>query len=255
MLRAMLGTSIPAAAARRDAHYLQATLAITATVFLGFYFTYFAPILSGAYPAVSPAVHVHGWTFFVWYLLLPLQAFLAHSRRLPLHRTLGTASLILATLMIVTGTIVIGAQMEIARTSAEPTFFGFFGPTIFATLALFAGFYAAALVNRRRAPYHRRYLIVASAAGMGAATFRILSVAFGQTLWVAPVGVLATNLFIIWGMIHDRRKDGRVHPSYLLGLPVCVAVETLTILMTPTVAGHALAGGLAWFGRVSSFLY
>ena len=251
----MISAAIPTIARGRDRHYLQVTCAIAAAVFLGFSFTYFAPILSGSYPKVSPAVHVHGWSFFAWYLLLPLQAFLVHTRRLPLHRTAGAASVILATLMTVTGMIVIGAQMEIARTSSEPTFFGFFGPTIFATLVLFAGFYAAAFVNRRRGPYHKRFLIVASAAGMGAATFRILAAAFGQTLWVAPVGVLATNLFIIAGMVHDHRRDGRVHPAYLLGLPVCVIVETMAMLLTPTPAGRIIADGLAWVGRAAAFLY
>ncbi len=251
----MTSAAIPTVTRGRDPHYLWATLAITAAVFLGFSFTYFAPILSGAYPTTSPTVHVHGWTFFAWYLLLPMQAYLVQTRRLPLHRTAGAASMILATLMIVTGMIVIGAQMEIARTSPEPTFFGFFGPAIFATLVLFAGFYVAALVNRRRAPFHKRFLIVASAAGMGAATFRIMAAGFGQTLWVAPVGVLATNLFIIPGMIHDRWKDGRVHPAYLLGLAVCVTVEAMAILLTPSPVGRAVADGLAWVGRASAFLY
>jgi hypothetical protein len=122
----MISAAIPTITKGRDQHYLHATVAMTAEVFLGFSFTYFAPILSGAYPRVSPAVHVHGWSFFAWYLLLPLQAFLVHTRRLPLHRTAGAASVILATLMTVTGMIVIGAQMEIARTSSEPTFFGLF---------------------------------------------------------------------------------------------------------------------------------
>jgi hypothetical protein len=32
--------------------------------------TYFGPLFRGAYPEVSPLAHVHGWSFFGWYLLL-----------------------------------------------------------------------------------------------------------------------------------------------------------------------------------------
>jgi hypothetical protein len=90
---------------------------------------------------------------------------------------------------------------------------------------------------------------------MGAATFRILAAMFGQTLWVAPVGVLATNLFIVPGMVHDYRREGRVHPAYLIGLPVCVAVEAAVFIASPTAAGRIAADGLAWVGRALAFLY
>jgi hypothetical protein len=43
---------------------------MSVTAFWGFSYTYFTPVLAGAYPKVSPAVHVHGWSFFLWFLLL-----------------------------------------------------------------------------------------------------------------------------------------------------------------------------------------
>ncbi|MCO4099187.1 MAG: hypothetical protein HEQ38_07235 [Gemmatimonas sp.] len=235
----------------RDTHYLWTTIALALATFGGFWFTYFGPRIAGTYPTVSAAVHVHGWSFFGWYLLLPLQAAFMHTRRVQLHRTLGWASVALASLMVATGLLVIGVQMQIAASSAEPTFFTFFGLMVFATLVLFAGFYGAALWLRRNGAYHKRFMLVASAAGTGAAVFRLMSAFVGQVMWVAPVGILATNLFIVWGIVHDYRRDQRVHPAYVVGLVACVTLELAGWLLTPTPVGAALA----WVGRVGAVLY
>lgn len=242
-------------AAGRDAHYLRTTLAISATAFLGFWFTYFGPHVAGTYPKAAVAVHVHGWSFFAWYLLLPLQAALVHTRRLPLHRTLGLLSVGLATLMTTTGLLVIGVRMRDAIATPEPSFWSLFGPTIFASLALLVGFYTAAIALRRRGAYHKRLIVVASAAGAGAAVFRIFVAAFGPEPWTAPGGILATNVFIVGGLAYDRWRDGRVHPAYWIGLLVCITVELGVLFLTPTPAGQAIARGLAWVGRVAGGLY
>ena len=43
----------------RDTFYLWLTVAIAFSAYLGFSFTYFAPITAGEYPDVSPTVHLH----------------------------------------------------------------------------------------------------------------------------------------------------------------------------------------------------
>lgn len=45
--------------------YVSRTLAISATAFIGFTFTYFSPMAAGTYPSVSPTIHLHGWSFFL----------------------------------------------------------------------------------------------------------------------------------------------------------------------------------------------
>ena len=99
---------------RSQSSYFWLCLALSATVFYGFSITYFQPMLAGAYPESSTTVHVHGWTFFLFYLLLPLQACLIRARRVAWHRALGTLSLGLAAAMIGTGMVVIGTQMNLS---------------------------------------------------------------------------------------------------------------------------------------------
>jgi hypothetical protein len=83
----------------------------------------------------------------------------------------------------------------------------------------------------------------------------LLSAFAGQVLWVAPVGILATNLFIVWGIVHDYRRDQGVHPAYVVGLVACVTLELAGWLLTPTPIGAALASALAWIGRVGAVVY
>jgi hypothetical protein len=240
---------------KRDAQYLWIALAMSATAYLGFWFTYFGPNLRGTYPTASPAVHLHGWSFFAWYLLLPLQAGLIHARRVRAHRFLGWSSLGLAAVMTATGTLVLGVQMASAAAAPEPSFWSAFGLMIFATLVLFLGFYAAAIVTRRNRAAHKRLMLVAGAAALGAAGFRIVMTLFGPVDWAAPAGILATNVFILVGIGYDVWRERRVHVAYGSGLAICVVVEVSAWLGVSTGVGRSVARGLGWAGHAFAGLY
>ena len=89
-----------------ESFYLLLVLAMTGMAFIGFWFTYFGPVFAGAYPQVSPLVHVHGWSFFAWYLLLPTQAGLIRTGRVRTHLFIGLCSIALGAVMILVGLIV-----------------------------------------------------------------------------------------------------------------------------------------------------
>ncbi|MBK8286372.1 MAG: hypothetical protein IPK97_16680 [Ahniella sp.] len=237
----------------RDRFFLWTTVAIAATVFAGFWFTYFGPMVSGRYASDVVAVHLHGWTFFAWYVLLVAQSALVQSRRMSLHRTLGGLSIALASLMVGTGLLVVGVRMADALESGDP-FWSASGPGVFATLVLFAAFYVAALRMRRRPDWHKRLMIIASVGGMGAATFRLCMVLFGpdSAMWL---GLLGSNLFIVAGMVRDGICDKRVHPAWWVGLSTCVALEAGALLLVPTPLGQAVSHALAAVGRTFGFLY
>ena len=237
----------------RDNFYLWTTVAIAATVYTGFWFTYFGPMLAGSRAPDAAVVHLHGWTFFAWYALLVLQSALVHSRRVSLHRTLGGVSVALASLMVGTGVLVVGVRMADALKTGDP-FWSASGPAVFATLVLFAAFYVAALRMRRRSDWHKRLMIVASVGGMGAATFRLSMVLFGPSsaMWL---GLLGSNLFIVAGIVRDGLCDKRVHPAWWIGLSTCVVLEAGVLLLTPSPLGQALSHALATIGDMFGFLY
>lgn len=240
---------------RSGSGYLWLALSASAVTFTGFWFTYFSPMIGGQYPEVSPTVHLHGWTFFLWYLLLPFQAGLIRSKRVALHRRLGYASIGLAAAMIITGMVVIGVQMELASQPDGSPFWQALGPGVFVTLVLFAGFYVLAIRSRKDRELHRRFILLASTGGLGAASFRVVSQILGPGFAAGFIGILLPNIIILAAIVVDLRRGGGVHRAYRWGLPASVALEAGVILSTPYLPGRLLSEGLAGVGRVLGFLY
>ena len=240
---------------RRQSSYLWLCLAVSATAYYGFSLTYFGPMLAGEYPEASPTVHLHGWTFFLWYLLLPLQSGLIKFKRVAWHRLLGTGSVVLAVAMVGTGLVVIGTQMQASLQPDGSPFWQAMGPAIFSTLVLFTLFYILGVRARRDRDRHRRFMLLASAGGLGAAGFRIAAKFMGIGAAAGVVGILAPNLFVLVAMAVDWKRGRGIHRVYRYGLPFSVGLEAAAFLLTPTAVGHAVAEGLAWIGRLAAPLY
>lgn len=203
------------------------SIAISAVAFAGFSFTYFGPILGGEYPPAGAFLHLHGWSFFLWYLLFPLQTVLIATGRRSLHMILGRLSAVLVALMTLTGILVLSVRVEEAARNGGPEVWLLYGPLILSNLVLFVAFYAAAvrmaLTGRLQA--HKRLILVASAVALGAGFFRLILFLSGFHPMSLPVGVLSCGFFIVAGMIYDRLTQGSVHPVYWIGLLAMLAVE------------------------------
>ncbi len=77
---------------RSHQFYIALTLLLVATVVRGFWPSYFGTLLSGG--VKRPLVmHVHGAIFTGWMTLLFLQVWLAASRRIRMHRRVGTVGI------------------------------------------------------------------------------------------------------------------------------------------------------------------
>lgn len=244
-----------AGSTRPRTFYLLMTSAMTCTIFLGFSFTYFGPMARGVYPDVSPVVHIHGWTFFAWYLLLPLQAGLIRSSKVAIHRTLGLASLALGALMIGVGLVVSVVQIDLARAPDGNPFWQLMGVPIFGVWILFTVFYVEAIRRRRRVEDHKRLIVLASAAALSAATFRIVVRVAGFGIWVAIFGMLAAVIFPLIAILHDRQRQPSVHPVYAWGVAAMVVMIVATFLLGVTPWGDTVEQGLAWVGRMLRPLY
>lgn len=239
----------------RSPFYFLLALAMSCTVFTGFSFTYFGPLFGGGYPRVSPLVHVHGWTFFAWYMLLPIQAGMVRSGKAATHRTLGLASVVLGVLMIGVGFLLSVVQIDMARGPDGNPFWQLLGVPIFWIWVLFTLFYVEAIRRRRRVDQHRRLIVLASAVALSAATYRIVARVLGFGTWVAVAGTLACVLFPLAAMIHDRLRRGTIHPVYRWGVPAIVLTIGGAFLVGPTPGGDVMERGLAWIGRALRPLY
>lgn len=244
--------------------YVGLALCISLTAYWGFSYTYFRPVLTGQYPPVSPMVHVHGWSFFLWFLLLPIQALLMKTRRPRLHKRLGLASLALAAVMVFTGVLVASVRIEQGLSATDPdeftTFWKGFGQLIMYNMVVFVAFYWTAMVKRHQPAVHKRMIVLASASALPAAIFRILVGLGGYNwlatpAWVMPAAFFLPAVFVGAGMLHDRLTLGSVHRAYRMGLLVLLAVHGLGLAMAGTAAGEAVSRVMALFAKMFGGLY
>ena len=244
--------------ARKD-HLFYPALAIliSGTGFAGFSFTYFGPIISGTYPSAGFPLHLHGWSFFLWYLLLPFQAVLIGREKHALHMTLGRFSVVLVAVMVLTGILVLTVRVEEATRNGAPQVWLFYGPLFMANLIMFASFYAAGvrMALTKRLDAHKRLMIVASAIPLAAGFSRLILFLSGFHPLSLPIGVLGCGLFIIIGIAYDWLTRGKVHPVYWMGLFALLGIQSL---LMPQVNGDAVAWlnqGLAAVGEHLSVFY
>lgn len=244
--------------------YLGLSLGMSVVVFWGFAYTYFLPNFAGTYPEVSPTIHIHGWSFFLWFLLLPLQALLMAKGRRRAHITLGGASLALAAVMVFTGVLVASVRIQQGLSASDSNeftlFWKEFGQLIMYNMILFVGFYGTAIARRNTPDMHKRMIILASASVLPAAIFRII-VGLGDLNWLAtpgwvmPAAFFLPATFVALGMVHDRVVRGSVHHAYLVGLPILIVVHGLGLALAGTAAGEAVSRIMAQFARVFGGLY
>ena len=248
----------------RSWFYLALALGMSVTVFWGFAYTYFTPVVAGRYPEVSPAIHVHGWSFFLWFLLLPFQALLMATGRRRTHMTLGVASVALAAVMVFTGVLVASVRIHHGLIATQPdaftTLWKRFGQLIMYNMILFVGFYGTAIARRGQPDVHKRMIVLASASVLPAAIFRIIVGLAGFNWlatpgWVMPAAFFLPAVFIVIGMVYDRVARGSVHRAYLVGLPVVLVVHGLGLATAGTAAGDAASRVMALFAQGFGVLY
>lgn len=200
---------------------------------------------------------MHGWSFFLWLVLFPLQAILIGRQRRTLHKTLGKMSVGLVLLMTLTGLLVVSVRADEAARTGEPLVWLLYGPIILSNLILFVAFYTAsirmALTNRWHA--HKRLMIVASGIGVGAGISRWVMILSGFHPLSIPIGMLSCSVFLLIGMVYDAVTMRSVHLAYWIGLATFVFVM---IPLLPQVSEENVAWvnqWLAMLGERLGFLY
>jgi hypothetical protein len=177
----------------------------------GFFLTYLRPIAAGTFEG-PPLAHVHGALLSAWLLLVVAQTTLVR-KRLPLHRKLGWAALALAPLVAVS-TALIGAEgarrdiLRIGPSGADQMIGAITTPLAFLLLV------AGALLTRTKPQWHKRLILLATAAILWPAWFRwrhFLPTIPRPDIWL---GVVAADLPIAIAALRDRIRFGAVHPAF-----------------------------------------
>ncbi len=219
--------------------YITMAAIFVAIAFGGFFGTYWLQIARGTFTG-SPMMHLHGLLFSLWTLFFLSQALLVANRRLKTHRAWGLRGISLATAMLFTGLAVAlqGLQFRLDAGHGDPA--RAFSIVPITAMLMFAGFVTAAILNLRRPEWHKRFMLVATTSLLQAAIARFFFLAAtgggpGMRPGLGPpqpientmVAGMLVELLIVAAMVHDWRSHGRVHPAYLWGLGVTVAVHWL----------------------------
>src|SRR5260221_6683958 len=163
---------IPLARAPRERSiYTWAALAALFFVFAGFARTYYLKAAFGA-PDLSALKPLHGLVMTAWFVFFFVQVRLVATGRTAVHRRLGVAGVFLALLVLVVGTAL---GIASARAGAAPTGVA---PLVFLVLPIgemlvFAVLVTAAILMRKRGPYHKRPMLLASVARLTPAKARL----------------------------------------------------------------------------------
>lgn len=185
--------------------------------------------------------HVHAFVFMGWVALYVTQNALIATDNVAIHRRLGWLALLWVPAMVVLGI----AMTLLSVRKGAPFFFdvsGFlFGNSL--SILAFAGLVAAAVSLRRRTGWHRRLMFCSMAILTGPGLGRLLPMPlFIPWAWSAAFAV--SMLFPMIGMLADRRRTGRVHPAWLWGVAVLVAVHVGGQLLADSPAGQAVTSAV-----------
>jgi FtsH-binding integral membrane protein len=195
--------------------YLALAIGIAFIVGLGFWQSYFGPLLAGR--ANRPwIIHVHAAIFVGWLGLLIAQVAAIVRGRVALHRRMGAAGAAYGALVFIIG-IVVSIAAPVIRVHAGQMPAPVAESVVLYNLVdilVFGAFLVLALATRRRPDLHARWIISATTALVGAAVGRISGGVLYFFLWMSP----------LWCAIGiDLWKSRRLHPIFVLSLAIYFA--------------------------------
>jgi hypothetical protein len=226
------------------AFYTTMACAILITVFAGFSRTfYLRPYFQTQ--RLIPLLILHGSVFSSWIVLFITQTSLIAARRTRTHMRLGIFGGVIASLMIIIGTVT-----AIVRAKGPSPIPGV-NPLSFLTIPLgdmlvFAILVGAAFYFRRRPDMHKRLMLLATIAILPAAVAR-LPIGFIETGGPLAFYGLA-DLFIVPCLVYDFATRGRPHRATIIGGALIVLSQPLRLLIGTT---HAWLVFATWLTQWS----
>lgn len=188
-----------------------------------------AIISEGVRARYTPLVVTHGLLVLAWMVLVPVQAWLASSKSLGVHRKLGKISPLLVTAMLAVGLpVMVLVFYEFGSTGL-----------LFANLAIFAQFllfYVTGIfaAKRHRVDWHKRLMLFATLSMLGPAHGRFVRLfGFGDEAG----GLLGPVFIIAIPLIYDKVSEGRVRKPTVVLISIAMLLFILTAAIVIGVIG------------------
>jgi hypothetical protein len=198
-------------------------------------------IINGTMPMPPLVVHLHAAVMASWVSLLAVQATLALTDRMDLHRRWGLASLVVGPLVLIMLIAITFARQNAAfGTPAGPIVNNILFVQI-RSIVLFPTFFVWALLTRQTDPQtHKRMMLLA--------TLSLLDAGIARMTWLPynafPRAYLSIHLYLLLllvpPLLYDLIRTRRIHRAWLWGLA----------LMLPWVVATEFVWGTPWWEKV-----
>lgn len=193
--------------------YATMGLVMAAVVLVGFSRTYYLKAWFDT-PPLTLRLHLHGLLLTLWLVIFVVQARLAATGRLALHRTLGVAGVAVAGLAVA---VTWSAAVEAAQlggdrggiTAADRLY------SSILVASLFGLFVAMGATFRGRREIHKRLMLLATIAVIGPAVTRAVALLAGSGVRDSHIAVECA--LVLLAMLNDWHARGRPHWVLLCG--------------------------------------
>ena len=219
---------------------------LTVAMIVGFARTYF---LAGVFRAKlpNPLIHIHGAVFTCWFLLLLAQSALASLHRVDLHRKLGIAGVVIAALMLPLG--ILATAEYVVREAARPRVL-LAAVMPITEVSTFSVLVAAAFLLRRSPDLHKRLILLATIALMGAALGRMEFLPFWHFRGIAAIRLVwvYTYIFIVPIAAYDLWSIRKLNRATVWGSLFMISLQQGMLLVATSPQWNAVARWMQSWG-------
>ena len=195
-------------------------------------------------PGLPYWVHLHGAAMTSWIVLFGVQAWLIGQRNIRLHKTLGWLSIGLVLAIVPLG---VATNLLAIKRGAVPPFFkpAEMMAADLLDMSLFAGLFAAAVLMRRQAAWHKRLMLCATVLLSWPAVGRLIPLRALGVSHIIPASIVIVIILALIGPLYDLVIRRRIHPAYFWGVGVIVISHPIHAFIANQPAVQAWAKGLA----------
>ncbi len=179
-------------------------------------------------------IFVHGTVMTLWYLLFFTQALLIARAREPIHRKLGIAGAVIATILVPLNAFVIARSVSRSHLGALPVIGDY------ATLLLFAVLVAVGIRFRHKPDVHKRLMLIATITLTGPAIVR-----WPGAEAAVPLSVIVPHLVLLAALVvYDIATRRRVHRATGWGIAAYVLALGIAVPLAMSDLGQRLVDSL-----------
>jgi hypothetical protein len=263
MAEAVMGAGAREGAARR--FYMWMAVSCFTIAVVGFLPTYWMPLAKGSFKA-EPMVHIHGALMFAWVTFFVAQTWLVANGKTLAHRAWGMLGISIITGIAFIVPTIISLRLAQAATPGEPAQAvhdarAFTWVTIGGLIFLVSTFILA-IVKLKDSETHKRLILLTTISMLGAPIARwFLFAAPPAPPWpaglpdissppimIAIIAALLGDILLLVAIAYDWRTRGRVHPVYLIGGPILLALHLTQGLVGDSAAWQHVAVAIGKLG-------